>query len=155
MSLETKNTKRDLLYGIDAPTRTTIPIKDLANAKPTKTQEKDLSEEHPLNKMGRDKGWKRRLRKHDVLMQEMSSYTRATSRRLAEERGAEEGGRDVNRSSVKNRNKLQTNHDQRDSKRRVIGISSSEPPKGETYDIKLCQKRIREEAGKAQSDGNR
>ncbi|KAL9294512.1 hypothetical protein AtEden1_Chr3g0206081 [Arabidopsis thaliana] len=87
--------------------------------------------------MGRDKGWKRRLRKHDVLMQEMR------------------GGRDVNRSSVKNRNKLQTNHDQRDSKRRVIGISSSEPPKGETYDIKPCQKRIREEAGKAQSDGNR
>ncbi|VYS59952.1 unnamed protein product [Arabidopsis thaliana] len=56
MSLETKNTKRDLLYGIDAATRTTIPIKDLANAKPIKTQEKDLSEEHPLNKMGRDKG---------------------------------------------------------------------------------------------------
>ncbi|KAL9831885.1 hypothetical protein AtNW77_Chr3g0205251 [Arabidopsis thaliana] len=126
MSLETKNTKRDLLYGIDAPTRTTIPIKDLANAKPTKTQEKDLSEEHPLNKMGRDKGWKRRLRKHDVLMQEMRTGTN-----------------------------FKTNHDQRDSKRRVIGISSSEPPKGETYDIKLCQKRIREEAGKAQSDGNR
>ncbi|CAB62311.1 hypothetical protein [Arabidopsis thaliana] len=144
MSLETKNTKRDLLYGIDAPTRTTIPIKDLANAKPTKTQEKDLSEEHPLNKMGRDKG--------EHLLNNLGRDNDEGGLSL---RVGGMGGRDVNRSSVKNRNKLQTNHDQRDSKRRVIGISSSEPPKGETYDIKLCQKRIREEAGKAQSDGNR